>query len=86
MVVHTSSGKCRKKPHVGHPICSYNGFMLEPLSKFLHHKLISTLLENPNHIPYSVCLLQAIETHCFPTNSMLVNFDVESLYPNIPTQ
>ena len=76
----------RKNSPVGRPIFSYNGFMLEPLSKFLHHKLLSTLLENPNHIPDSVCLLQAIETRRFPTNSMLVTFDVESLYPNIPTQ
>ena len=76
----------QKNPPVGCPIFSYNGFMLEPLSNFLHHKLLSTLLEHPNHLPYYLCLLQSIETERFPSNYLLVSFDVESLYPNIPTQ
>jgi hypothetical protein len=57
--------KIQKNPPVGRPICSYNGFMLEPLSKLLHHKLLSTLMEQPNHLPDSLCLLQAIETERF---------------------
>ena len=73
-------------PPVGCPIFSYNGFMLEPLSKFMHHKLLSIVLEQPNHLPDSLHILQAIETKRFPTDSLLVTFDVESLYPNIPTQ
>ena len=76
----------QKNPPIGRPIFSYNGFVLEPLSKYLIHKLLSTLLEQPNHLPNSLCLLQANETERFPTYSLLVTFDVESLYPSIPTQ
>ena len=60
--------------------------MLEPLSKFLYQKILSTLLEQPNHILDSLYILQAIEIERFPTDYLLVTFEVESLYPDIPTQ
>lgn len=78
--------KIHKNPPVGRPICAYNGFMLEPLSKFLHYKLLPTLLVQPNHLPDSLSLLQDVESKRFAPDSFLVTFDVESLYPSIPTQ
>lgn len=78
--------KVQKNPPVGRPICSYNGYMLEPLSKYLHFKLLDTLLAQPNHLPDSLSLLQAIESERFPPDCILVTFDVESLYPSIPIQ
>eukprot|EP01018_Ginkgo_biloba_P041274 Gb_00020 [translate_table: standard] len=78
--------KVQKDPPVGQPICSYNGFMLEPLSKYLHFQLLDILLSQENHLLDSLALLQVVENQRFPFDCLLVTFDVESLYPSISIQ
>ena len=60
--------------------------MLECLSKCMHHKILSTLLKQPNRLLDCLYLLQSIKKILFPTDSLLVTFDVKTLYLGIPTQ
>lgn len=77
--------KIHKTPLKGHPICFYCGYMLEPASKWLHHKLLPILLEQPHHLPDSLALIKMLHETPVPPDSLLFTFDVESLYPSIPT-
>lgn len=76
--------KLHKPVLVGRPICSYTGYMLEPVSKFLHCLLLPILLEQKNHLPDSVTLLRDLQELKLPHDCFLFTFDVESLYPSIP--
>ncbi|XP_059063837.1 uncharacterized protein LOC131856286 [Cryptomeria japonica] len=77
--------KIHKPTLVGRPICSYSGYFLEPVSKFLHFMLLPILLAQPNHLADSLSLLQDLRSLSFPRDCFLFSFDVESLYPSIPT-
>lgn len=77
--------KIHKPKMVGRPICSYNGFVFEHASKWLHYKLFPILLRQKQHLKDSLTLLRDISELKFPPNVILFTFDVESLYPSIPT-
>ncbi|XP_059072357.1 uncharacterized protein LOC131873564, partial [Cryptomeria japonica] len=77
--------KLHKPVLVGRPICSYTGYMLEPASKFLHLLLFPILLQQQSHLPDSLSLLRDLDRKPFPPGCILFTFDVESLYPSIPT-
>eukprot|EP01018_Ginkgo_biloba_P011617 Gb_40217 [translate_table: standard] len=77
--------KIHKPSLVGRPICSYNGFMFEPASKWLHHILLPVLLAQPNHLLDSITLIKELKSLKVPQDTILFTFDVESLYPSIPT-
>eukprot|EP01018_Ginkgo_biloba_P020649 Gb_11119 [translate_table: standard] len=78
--------KIHKPVVVGRPICNYQGYMLEPASKFLHYILLPILLKQQNHLPDSITLLNLISKTQFASNVILFTFDVESLYPSISTK
>ena len=78
--------KIHKPTVVGRPICSYNGFIFERTSIWLHHKLFPVLTEQPQHLQDSLTLVRDLETLQFPDSVILFTFDVESLYPSIPTR
>ena len=77
--------KLHKTPVVGRPICSYNGFIFEHTSIWLHHKLYPILQSQKQHLRDSLSLIRDIETLQLPPDTWLFTFDVESLYPSIPT-
>ena len=78
--------KIHKPTVVGRPICSYNGFIFEKTSIWLHHKLFPILTEQSQHLQDSLSLVRDVETLRFPNDIILFTFDVESLYPSIPTK
>lgn len=77
--------KIHKPTLVGRPICSYTGYFLEPASKLLHYLLLPVLLSQNNHLKDSLSLLRELQTLSLPRDCLLFTFDVESLYPSIPT-
>lgn len=77
--------KVHKPTLVGRPICSYNNYVFEHASIWLHHQLLPVLLKQRNHLVDSLTILREISDLEVPTQSILFTFDVESLYPSIPT-
>ncbi|XP_057832304.2 uncharacterized protein LOC131042973 [Cryptomeria japonica] len=77
--------KIHKPVLAGRPICSYSGYILEPASQLLHHLLFPILLEQKSHLSDSRTLLRDLGSLHLPTSCILFTFDVESLYPSIPT-
>jgi hypothetical protein len=77
--------KIHKPTVVGRPICSYNGFIFERAFIWLHNKLFPVLAEQPQHLQDSLTLIRDLETLQFSDKIILFTFDVESLYPSIPT-
>ncbi|XP_057836802.2 uncharacterized protein LOC131047025 [Cryptomeria japonica] len=77
--------KIHKPVLTGRPICSYAGYILEPASRVLHHLLLPILLQQPNHLTDSLSLLRELKHRRLPHDCWLFTFDVESLYPSIPT-
>jgi hypothetical protein len=47
---------------------------------------LPSLDKQPQHLQDSLTLVKDLETLQFPDNIILFTFDVESLYPNIPTK
>ena len=77
--------KFHKPVLVGRPICNYTGYMLEPASNLLHVLLFLILLQQQPHLPNSISFLCELDPKTFPSSCILFTFDVESLYPSIPT-
>ena len=77
--------KLHKTLEVGRPICSYNGFIFEHPSFWLHYTLYPILQQQKQHLEDSLFLVRNLEDLRLPTNILLFTFDVESLYPSIPT-
>jgi hypothetical protein len=70
---------------VGRPICSYINYIFERASIWLHHQLLPILLGQEHHLVDSLQLLEDISKLKVPANAILFTFDVEALYPSIPT-
>ena len=70
----------------GRPICAYNNFIFENTSKWLHQKLYPLLASQPQHLTDSTSLIKELFTLSLHSNIFLFTFDVESLYPSMPTK
>lgn len=77
--------KLHKPTLVGRPICSHNSYAFKHASIWLHHQLHPILLKQKNHLVDSLTILREISKLEVLVNSILFTFDVESLYPSIPT-
>ena len=78
--------KLHKAIVTGRPICAYNNFIFENTSKWLHQKLYPLLASQPQHLTDSTSLIKELFTLSLHSNIFLFTFDVESLYPSIPTK
>lgn len=70
---------------VDRPICPYIGYIFEHASVWLHHQLLPILLRHRNHLVDSLSFLRDVSKLHVPSGSILFTFDMESLYPSIPT-
>ena len=78
--------KLHKPTITGRPICAYNSFIFENTSKWLHQKLYPLLISQPQHLTDSLSLIKDLTTLKLPPKILLFTFDIESLYPSIPTK
>jgi len=77
--------KIHKPTLVGRPICAYNDSIFEHASKWLHHELYPILLDHKQNLLDSTTLIKELRAFKLPLNSYLFSFDIEALYPSIPT-
>lgn len=77
--------KIHKFTLVGRPICSYNDYVFEYASIWLHHEFHHILIKQKNYLVDSLTILREIFELEVPTESILFTFNVESLYPSILT-
>ena len=77
--------KIHKNPVVGRPICSSVGWIFEHASKVLDHYLQPLLAHIDTHLSDSLSLLHTISEVLIPPHAIFLTYDVQSLYPSIPT-
>ena len=77
--------KIHKQPVVGRPICSSVGWLFENASKVLDHYLKPLLTHVDTHLPDSLSLLHTLSDISIPPHAIFLTYDVQSLYPSIPT-
>jgi hypothetical protein len=68
----------------GRPIISANGCPTERISAFVDENIKGALPHIPSYIKDTTDFIRKIESIKIPKNSILVSFDVSSLYTNIP--
>jgi hypothetical protein len=74
-------------PPPGRPILSANGCPTEKISQLVDHVLNPLSKLHKSYIKDTTHFLQTLkDLGLVPTDSILVTFDVASLYTNIPTQ
>ena len=78
--------KMHKPTLVSRPICSYNDYVFKHASIWLHYELYHIFIKQNNHLVDSLTILREISELEVPTHSILFTFDLESLYPSIPTE
>jgi hypothetical protein len=77
--------KIHKQPVVGRPICSSVGWIFENASKVLDHYLKPLLAHVNTHLSDSLSLLHTLSETPIPPHAIFLTYDVQSLYPSIPT-
>jgi hypothetical protein len=72
-------------PPPGRPIMSANGSPTEKISEFVDHFISEFSTKHKSYVRDTTHFLQKIKSiRDLPENSLLVTFDVTSLYTNIP--
>ena len=77
--------KIHKEPVMGRPICSSVGWLFEHASKVLDHHLQPLLAHVNTHLSDSLSLLHTLSGVSIPPHAIFLTYDVQSLYPSIPT-
>lgn len=68
----------------GRPIISSNESLLEPLSQFVDFYIRDIVKALPSYVTDTGNVLRQLKDITLPEQALLVSFDVESLYTNIP--
>ena len=78
--------KIHKSPVASRPISSNSDYLSWHTSKFLDKELKPLMITAPSYIKNSQCLIKTLDNRCFPSSCILLEADVDNLYPSIPVE
>ena len=76
--------KIHKSPISTRPICSNTNYVTWHVSKYLDEVLKPLMINASSYVTNSQSLVSALEKRVFPSTCILLEADVDNLYPSIP--